>query len=134
MIIIISAIGACSPPKTTTPMVKRYYQMTRDVGYGLQVYEIDSCEYIGRLMPSDEGSTVMLGTDILTHKGNCRFCAHRKSTTNTKSTKVYAFSRSDIKYGRQNSDAVRTINALDAAGFMEYQDSIYLKFCLKPTR
>ena len=32
--------------------------------YGFDVIVIDSCEYL-------------LGTDVLTHKGNCRFCKER---------------------------------------------------------
>ena len=37
----------------------------------LVVYVIDSCEYVGsRYLTS--------GTSLLTHKGNCRFCAARR--------------------------------------------------------
>ncbi len=38
----------------------------REVKY----YVIDSCEYIGSLAG--------VNTDILTHKGNCKFCLNRK--------------------------------------------------------
>ncbi len=36
----------------------------------IKVYTIDSCEYIGHV--------VGFKTDILTHKGNCKFCLERK--------------------------------------------------------
>jgi hypothetical protein len=36
----------------------------------IKVYTIDSCEYIGNV--------VGFKTDILTHKGNCKFCLERK--------------------------------------------------------
>ena len=35
----------------------------------VKIYVIDSCEYIGKLRG--------LQSDILTHKGNCKFCAER---------------------------------------------------------
>lgn len=38
-------------------------------GSKLEVYVIDSCEYIGRVYGG--------GLDKLTHKGNCKFCAAR---------------------------------------------------------
>ncbi len=36
----------------------------------IKYYVIDSCEYIGSLAGAN--------TDILTHKGNCKFCLNRK--------------------------------------------------------
>lgn len=38
----------------------------------LYLFVIDSCEYIGFLSSSS--------TDLLTHKGNCRFCQKRNLT------------------------------------------------------
>ena len=38
-------------------------------GSDIQIFVIDSCEYIGML----HGSS----SDLLTHKGNCRFCRKR---------------------------------------------------------
>lgn len=35
----------------------------------IRLYVIDSCEYIGHINA--------FNSDILTHKGNCRFCAER---------------------------------------------------------
>lgn len=35
----------------------------------LKVYTIDSCEYVGKLRG--------LKGDVLTHKGNCKFCKNR---------------------------------------------------------
>ena len=35
----------------------------------LKIYTIDSCEYIGKLLGYN--------SDVLTHKGNCKFCLIR---------------------------------------------------------
>lgn len=35
----------------------------------IKIYVIDSCEYLGKLRRYQ--------SDILTHKGNCKFCAER---------------------------------------------------------
>lgn len=40
------------------------------VYYGMNVYTIDSCEYIGRLASSQ--------SSFLAHKGNCKYCEARK--------------------------------------------------------
>jgi hypothetical protein len=40
-------------------------------GSRLEIYVIDSCEYIGRVYAGN--------SDKLTHKGNCKFCATRHS-------------------------------------------------------
>lgn len=37
---------------------------------GVKIYEIDSCEYIGSMDYKHE---------LLTHKGNCKFCKQRNS-------------------------------------------------------
>ncbi len=44
-----------------------------DIGEGanpLKIYVIDSCEYIAKLTGYN--------SDVITHKGNCKFCAKRK--------------------------------------------------------
>ncbi len=38
-------------------------------GREIQVYEIDSCEYLGNVYVGNG--------DFLTHKGNCKFCSKR---------------------------------------------------------
>jgi len=38
----------------------------------IKIYIIDSCEYIGKLRGYK--------TDVLTHKGNCKFCVERNTT------------------------------------------------------
>jgi len=38
-------------------------------GIDLKIYVIDSCEYIGLVR--------FRGSDVLTHKGNCKFCYTR---------------------------------------------------------
>jgi hypothetical protein len=38
-------------------------------GRDINVYEIDSCEYIGNINGGQ--------SDIITHKGNCKFCDER---------------------------------------------------------
>jgi tetrahydromethanopterin S-methyltransferase subunit A len=38
-------------------------------GQQIEVYTIDGCEYIGKISGSKY--------DILTHKGNCKFCEQR---------------------------------------------------------
>lgn len=38
-------------------------------GRQIQIYTIDSCEYVGTIFGS--------GSDVLSHKGNCKFCAER---------------------------------------------------------
>lgn len=40
-------------------------------GKDIYVYTIDSCEYIGSLRWAP--------SDVITHKGNCRYCAQRNS-------------------------------------------------------
>lgn len=40
-------------------------------GKYIKTYVIDSCEYIGSVYGSN--------SDILTHKGNCKYCAKRNS-------------------------------------------------------
>jgi len=37
----------------------------------LKIYTIDSCEYIGKLTGGN--------SDVLTHKGNCKFCLQNKN-------------------------------------------------------
>jgi len=44
-------------------------------GFHMTVVVIDSCEYLCRERPCLGGSHL---ADLLTHKGNCRFCAKRK--------------------------------------------------------
>jgi len=51
----------------TTPLPAGYHNFKSS----LSVIVIDSCEYIGYLQ--------RLNHDILTHKGNCRFCEARKN-------------------------------------------------------
>jgi hypothetical protein len=38
-------------------------------GREMKIYTIDSCEYIGTIYGSN--------ADVLSHKGNCKFCAER---------------------------------------------------------
>lgn len=38
-------------------------------GREMKIYTIDSCEYIGCIYGSS--------SDVLTHKGNCKFCSER---------------------------------------------------------
>lgn len=38
-------------------------------GRDMKIYTIDSCEYIGTIYGNN--------ADVLTHKGNCKFCAER---------------------------------------------------------
>ena len=38
-------------------------------GRKMKIYTIDSCEYIGTIHGSN--------ADVITHKGNCKFCAER---------------------------------------------------------
>lgn len=38
-------------------------------GREIKIYTIDNCEYIGTIYGSN--------TDVLSHKGNCKFCAER---------------------------------------------------------
>lgn len=42
----------------------------------LKTYTIDSCEYIGKLRGFE--------SDVLTHKGNCKFCAERNKNSKIK--------------------------------------------------
>lgn len=45
-------------------------------GCVMEIYVIDSCEYIGRLYGTS--------SDKLTHKGNCKFCEYRYSCYTSK--------------------------------------------------
>lgn len=38
-------------------------------GADINIYTIDSCEYVGRMYRTN--------SDILTHKGNCKYCTQR---------------------------------------------------------
>lgn len=38
-------------------------------GRDINLYVIDDCEYIGKVVPSQ--------SDFLTHKGNCKYCLER---------------------------------------------------------
>ncbi|MDD5358590.1 MAG: hypothetical protein PHX80_05545 [Candidatus Nanoarchaeia archaeon] len=50
--------------------VKKAYSTYIIHGTTLEIYTIDSCEYIGYI--STAGSS-----NFLTHKGNCKYCAER---------------------------------------------------------
>lgn len=56
-------------PSCETRNVEKYDTEFEIRGFPLQIYVIDSCEYIGRVYNSN--------SDKLTHKGNCKFCAER---------------------------------------------------------
>jgi hypothetical protein len=51
--------GNVATEKTTTILGNRRFE----------IYTIDSCEYIGTVTGSN--------TDVLAHKGNCKFCVER---------------------------------------------------------
>lgn len=64
----------CSNPKSRVETPISNYTEYSTTGRGsstLSVITIDSCEYIGYL-----GGTY---SDVLTHKGNCKFCLDRNS-------------------------------------------------------
>lgn len=59
----------CSCSKSEDYSNRPVVQNTPEVHSDLKIYEIDSCEYIGILMGNNR--------DVITHKGNCKFCTAR---------------------------------------------------------
>jgi len=59
---------------TSCDAMDEYQELpTAKKGIGLQsdlkIYTVDSCEYIGKVVGHND--------DVLTHKGNCKFCLQR---------------------------------------------------------
>lgn len=50
-------------------MVERKSIATTIEGINFEIYVIDSCEYIGNISGTSG--------DMITHKGNCKFCLNR---------------------------------------------------------
>lgn len=51
------------------PIIDKIGAVDGDGIRNIRLYVIDSCEYIGHIN--------VFNTDVLTHKGNCKFCAKR---------------------------------------------------------
>jgi hypothetical protein len=69
----LSCLLMCSSCETIQQKkaFKQYTIIHAEAGGEIQLYIIDSCEYIGHVNG--------LYTDFLTHKGNCKFCLERKN-------------------------------------------------------
>ncbi len=63
-LIICLALISCETKNVKTETID-----TSIEGWGLNIYTIDSCEYIGKVS--------QLSISALTHKGNCKFCKQR---------------------------------------------------------
>lgn len=67
MLLLLTGCSFFELPKTTEP--KSANTKFEILGEPVHVYEIDGCEYIGWAIGGHSG--------VLTHKGNCRYCAER---------------------------------------------------------
>lgn len=67
IIIVSSLVSSCKNTVTKSELPDMYQ------GCVIEVYTIDSCEYI----------TIANDTRSLTHKGNCKFCAKRNKNVHT---------------------------------------------------
>jgi hypothetical protein len=73
--VIFCGCGSETPKQDLTPIDKIYPIIDKiDAADGngirnMRLYVIDSCEYIGYINA--------FHSDVLTHKGNCKFCAER---------------------------------------------------------
>lgn len=64
LIVLAVLLAGCESRNVTTSTTTTVIN-----GRNIEIYTIDSCEYIGRVVGSS--------TDVLTHKGNCKFCEKR---------------------------------------------------------
>ena len=64
MLLTIVTLNSCDEDYDSKPTIYSNGE-TSD----LKIYVIDSCEYIGKLRG--------LKSDVITHKGNCKFCKMR---------------------------------------------------------
>jgi len=67
--VLLVAVIFCGCEETKTNYDKQPTIYSNGQMSDAKVYVIDSCEYIGKLRGWE--------SDILTHKGNCKFCAER---------------------------------------------------------
>lgn len=58
-----------STPKPSNQVENKPSIVHLELGKDCDIYIIDSCEYVGQRKGFND--------DILTHKGNCKFCAER---------------------------------------------------------
>lgn len=68
----VSIYFVSSMPRTLTSVAELPNKNIGVIGLDLQIYVIDSCEYIGR-----ESGLYGHYISVLTHKGNCKYCAAR---------------------------------------------------------
>lgn len=68
---LVSFFSACKTENAIVEDTNSVIEGTR-----IKNYVIDSCEYIGSVSGAN--------TDILTHKGNCKFCLNRKKLFSNK--------------------------------------------------
>ncbi len=66
---LLVAVIFCGCEEQQTSYDKQSTIYSNEQMLDAKIYIIDSCEYIGKLRGAN--------TDILTHKGNCKFCAER---------------------------------------------------------
>lgn len=66
---ILLAVAICFASCETKNVEQKQTDYTIN-GSQLEIYIIDSCEYIGKVYGGN--------SDKLTHKGNCKFCLQRK--------------------------------------------------------
>lgn len=69
-LILIGLLSLSSCVQESSPNVQVIPTITQIHGKDIEVYVIDSCEYIG--------SIYWTNSDLLTHKGDCKFCKERK--------------------------------------------------------
>ena len=71
LMVIMIVISGCYKTENVFGTENVNIRKTKTVieGQHIEVYMIDGCEYIGKISGGN--------TDILTHKGNCKFCEQR---------------------------------------------------------
>jgi hypothetical protein len=67
--VLLVALIFCGCEGQTTSYDKQPTIYSNEEMADVKIYVIDSCEYIGKLRGYQ--------SDILAHKGNCKFCAER---------------------------------------------------------
>lgn len=65
----IAILLSCSGGHQPSDEIKDDGELSQMDRYDLKTYVLDGCEYIGRLD--------YWRTDVLTHKGNCKYCEQR---------------------------------------------------------
>ncbi len=69
LILLLMVFSSCSKEEQPTKTLEDLYPIIDKIESDINLYVIDSCEYIGYINNWN--------ADILTHKGNCKYCIKR---------------------------------------------------------